>query len=479
MTMWGGRFDHPPADAARAFTRSFPWDRRMYREDVVASQAHAAMLGAQGIISPDDARALVRALAQLLEELDGTGGPADEGDEDIFSYVERVLTQRLGDAGKRLHTARSRNDQVATDFRLYSKGLCLRLGRSILDLVDTLLERAEPEAETLMPGFTHLQAAQPVTLGHYLMSIVEMLRRDVTGVLSAFASADVCPLGAGALAGVPFPIDRERVANDLKFSEVTRNSIDSVADRDYVMDLLHACQRLMLHLSRWCEDLVIWSSPGYALVEFDDRFATGSSMLPQKKNPDVAELVRGKAGSVLGLSAGLAATVKAVPLSYGLDLQEDKQALFAAEDHVLPALRALQGAASTLMFDRARMAAAAQAGYPTATEVADFLAERGEPFRSAHKIAGRLVRHAISKGCRLDELADADLAEVDPRLTPEVRGRLSVESAVVRRSSIGGTGPDRVRREIEHARAWSKLQRGRFDELEATGLPESLHARGG
>ena len=474
MTMWGGRFDKPPAAEAQAFTRSFPWDRRMYREDIVGSIAHAEMLGAQGIIPAEDSSALVQALEALLDKLVVAGGPSDEADEDIHSYVERVLTDRLGDGGRRLHTARSRNDQVATDTRLYCKGLCLRLARALLDLLEVVVERAEQEADTLSPGFTHLQSAQPVTLGHYLMATYEMLSRDLLAVLGAFSAADACPLGAGAVAGVGFPVDRLRVAMALGFSRITRNSIDSVADRDYLLALLNACVGLLLHLSRWCEDLVIWSSPAYAMVQFDEAYATGSSMMPQKKNPDVAELVRGKTGSLLGIAAGLAATLKGVPLSYGLDLQEDKQALFRTEDCVLPTLRVMRGVIGTLCFRRDRMAEVAGQGYPTATELADYLAEQGVPFRTAHTIAGRVVRCAEAKGCALDELDDAELAEIDERLKPEVRLRLSLAGAVARRNSVGGTAPERVRVEAAEARAWIELQLGRVQELEERGMPQRL-----
>ena len=472
--MWGGRFDKPPAEEAQAFTRSFPWDRRMYREDIVASLAHAEMLGAQSIIPAQGSRALVQALETLLDELLAAGGPRDDGDEDIHTYVERVLTDRIGDPGRRLHTARSRNDQVATDSRLYCKGLCIRLADALLDLLEVVVHRADEEAETLLPGFTHLQSAQPVTLGHYLLAIYEMLSRDLLGILAAFSAADACPLGAGAVAGVPFPVDRLRVATSLGFSRITHNSIDSVADRDYLIALLNACAGLMLHLSRWCEDLVIWSSPAYAMVELDDAYATGSSMMPQKKNPDAVELIRGRAGTLLGIAAGLMATLKGVPLSYGLDLQEDKQALFRTEDCMLPALRVMRGAIESLSFRRDRMAEVAGQGHPTATEIADYLAEHGVPFRTAHGIAGRVVRRALERGCGLDELDDTELAEIDERLKPDVRSRLSLAGAVARRHSIGGTAPERVRDEAAQARGWIELQAGRVRELQARGLPQRL-----
>ncbi len=470
--MWGGRFESEPADAARAFTRSFPWDRRLYREDIVASQAHAAMLGARGIIDASDAEALTGELDQLLQELDDSGGPLDAGDEDIHSYVERVLIERLGDPGRRLHTARSRNDQVATDMRLYVKGLTLRIGRALADLMAALVDRAEPD--TVAPGFTHLQSGQPVTLGHYLLAIHETLSRDLDACYQVFALADVCPLGSGALGGVPYDIDREHAAHALHFSQITRNSMDAVADRDYLLGLLNLGVGILLHLSRWAEDLVIWASPGYAMVEFDDAYATGSSIMPQKKNPDIAELVRGRAGTALGVASGMASTIKGVPLTYGLDLQEDKQALFRMEDVVLPTLAIMREALTTLRFDRERMAQMAASGYATATEIADYLVEGGAPFREAHEIAGRVVSAAIAAGVELHELTDDQLRAVDSRLGPEIRERLTAESSVARRDVPGGTAPRRVSLAIADAQRRIELERGRLRELAVSGLPAAL-----
>ena len=473
--MWGGRFDKPPADSARAFTRSFPVDRRMYREDIVASRAHAAMLGRQQIIPASSADALASALDELLAELDRTGGPPPAADdEDVHSYVERELSARVGDDGRRLHVARSRNDQVATDFRLYCKGFCLRLADAALDLLGVLAQRAEEEAETVAPGFTHLQVAQPVTLGHYFLALFEMHRRDVDNILYAYTVADVCPLGAGALAGVAFDIDRESVAEELRFSQVARNSLDAVSDRDFVSAVLQACVTLAGHLSRWAEDLVIWASPGFGMVRFDDAFATGSSMLPQKLNPDVAELTRAKAAAIAGAAVGWQATLKGVPLSYALDMQEDKRAVFRVEDDVLAALRALTGALGTLTVNRKRMAAMAGVGHPTAIEIADYLTERGVPFRDAHAAVGRLVRLAEARDVELAGLADADFAEADERLPGDVRDRLDIQTVVERRTSLGGTAPSRVREETRRASRWLRWQREHVQDLVARGLPAAL-----
>ena len=473
--MWGGRFDKPPADIARAFTRSFPVDRRMYREDIVASRAHAAMLGRQQIIPAGSADTLTSALDELLSELDRIGGPpATSDDEDVHSYVERELTERIGDDGRRLHVARSRNDQVATDFRLYCKGFCLRLATAVLELLDVLGQRAEEEAETVAPGFTHLQVAQPVTLGHYFLALFEMHRRDVDNILYAYTVADVCPLGAGALAGVSFDVDREYVAAELCFSQVARNSLDAVSDRDFVSAVLQACVTLSGHLSRWAEDLVIWASPGFAMVRFDDAFATGSSMLPQKLNPDVAELTRAKAGAIAGAAVGWQATLKGVPLSYALDMQEDKRAVFRVEDDVLAALRALTGALRTLTVNRERMAEVASLGHPTAIEIADYLTERGVPFRDAHAAVGRLVRLADDREVELVDLDDADFAATDERLPGNVRDRLNLADVVARRTSLGGTAPARVLEEAGRAHRWLRWQSDHLQDLIARGLPAAL-----
>ena len=473
--MWGGRFDKPPAEVARAFTRSYPVDRRMYREDIAASRAHAAMLGRQGIIPAGSADALTSALDELLAELDRIGGPpATADDEDIHSYIERELTARIGDDGRRLHVARSRNDQVATDFRLYCKGFSLRLVSAVLDLLGVLARRAEEEAETVAPGFTHLQVAQPVTLGHYFLALFEMHRRDVDNILYAYTVADVCPLGAGALAGVAFDVDREFVAAELRFSQVARNSLDAVSDRDFVSALLQACLTLNGHLSRWAEDLVVWASPGFGMVRFDDAFATGSSMLPQKLNPDVAELSRAKAATVAGAAFGWQATLKGVPLSYALDMQEDKRAVFQVEDDVLAALAALTGALRTLTVNRERMQAVARMGHPAAIEIADYLTEQGVPFRHAHAAVGRLVRLADSRGVELADLDDADFAAADERLPGGVRERLNLEEVVSRRTSLGGTAPVRVLEEVGRARRWLRWQRDHVDDLTTRGLPAAL-----
>ena len=472
--MWGGRFDKAPADRARAFTRSFPIDRRMYREDIVASRAHAAMLGRSGLLPKDSVRAIIGGLDGLLDELVAAGGPPLTDDEDIHSFVERELTERIGEDGRRLHFARSRNDQVATDFRLYCKGFSLRLADALLDLMEVLVTRAGEEAETVAPGFTHLQVAQPITLGHYFLALTEMHERDLSEVFRAFSVADVCPLGSGALAGVPYDIDREGVAEELGFSQISRNSLDAVADRDFVTVSLNACAGLAGHLSRWAEDLVVWASPGYRLIRFDEAYSTGSSMLPQKQNPDIAELIRARAASVLGVGVGWQATLKGVPLAYGLDLQEDKRAVFGVEDDLLVGLSAITGAIATVTVDRDRMADVARQGYPEAIEIADFLSELGVPFRDAHAAAGRLVRLAESKNVSLSGLDDSDFSDADSRLPGEIRQRLDLRGIVDRRSSYGGTAPALVVDEATRAQQRIGWNRDRLRELVGDGLPQPL-----
>ena len=472
--MWGGRFEKPPAESARAFTRSFPVDRRMYREDIVASRAHAAMLGRGGIIPEASATALTDALDALLCELVAADGPPLTDDEDIHSFVERELTERIGEDGRRLHVARSRNDQVATDLRVYCKGFSVRLALAVLELMDEIGNRASNETETLMPGFTHLQIAQPITLGHYLLALAEMHERDLTGILHAHSMADVCPLGSGALAGVPFNVDRESVAEELGFSQITRNSVDAVSDRDFVTGILHACAVLAGHLSRWSEDLVIWASPGYRMLKFDEGYATGSSMLPQKQNPDVAELTRAKAGLITGIATGWQVTLKAVPMAYGLDLQEDKRAVFGAEDNLLGTLNVLTGVMATIEFDRNRMRELAARGHPAALEIADYLSELGVPFRDAHAVVGGLVRLAESKGVSLEELEDTEFSKADSRLPGNVRRRLGLREIVDRRVSPGGTAPILVAQEAVRARQRIAWQRDHVYELIEQRLPNAL-----
>jgi argininosuccinate lyase len=472
--MWGGRFDKPPADSARAFTRSFPIDRRMYREDIVASRAHAAMLGRCGFLSEDSVGAIIGGLDGLLEELVAVGGPPMTDDEDIHSFIERELTERIGEDGRRIHFARSRNDQVATDFRLYCKGFSLRLADVILNLMEVLVTRAAEEAETVAPGFTHLQVAQPITRGHYFLALTEMHERDLSELLRAFSVADVCPLGSGALAGVPYGIDREGVAEELGFSQISRNSLDAVADRDFVTVILNACSGLAGHLSRWAEDLVIWASPGYRLVRFDDAYSTGSSMLPQKQNPDIAELTRARAGSILGVAAGWQSVLKGVPLAYGLDMQEDKRAVFTVEDDLVVGLAAITGAMATIKVDRDRMAELARQGYPEAIEIADYLSELGAPFRDAHAAAGRLVRLAESKNVSLPSLEDSDFSEVDSRLPGEIRSRLDLRGIVDRRTSYGGTAPTLVLEEATRAEQRIDWHRDQVRQLAEDRLPQPL-----
>ncbi|HET7560556.1 MAG TPA: argininosuccinate lyase, partial [Limnochordia bacterium] len=377
-------------------------------------------------------------------------------DEDIHMNVERLLIERIGEAGKRLHTARSRNDQVAVDTRLFCKDAALGLDQAAQALQAALLAVAECEVETVLPGYTHLQRAQPILLAHHLLAYVEMLQRDRVRVAQAYHAADVCPLGSGALAGVTYPIDRAYVAEQLGFSRISANSLDAVSDRDYQLDLIYACSLVMMHLSRLCEELILWSTSEFAFIELDDAFATGSSIMPQKKNPDVAELARGKTGRVYGHLIGLLSVLKGLPLAYNKDLQEDKEALFDAVDTAGRCLEVLAPMIATLKVNRARMRSATLDGYLNATDLADWLVGRGTPFREAHRIVGEAVALAIREGKRLEAL-DADaLRALSPELDETARTALAIDATLAAREVPGGTGPQAVRTALAEARSRSE-----------------------
>jgi argininosuccinate lyase len=451
--MWGGRFGSGPSALMREINASISFDKRLWPQDVAASRAHARMLGAQGIVDAQDAAAIVAGLDRIAQEWAQAGVAEDPALEDIHMHVEHRLGELIGPAAGRLHTARSRNDQVATDFRMWVRGASLRLEGGLAQLQHALLARAEEHAETVMPGFTHLQVAQPVTLGHHLMAYYEMLKRDRSRLADARARADQCPLGAAALAGTGFPIDRHAVAQALGFAAPTANSLDSVSDRDFALDHLMAAAQCALHLSRMAEEIVIWASQPFGFVKLPDSYSTGSSIMPQKRNPDAAELVRGHCGRILGCLVALATTMKGLPLAYSKDMQDDKQPVFEAQDLLELCVAAMAGMAATLEFDAGRMRAAAASGHSTATDLADWLVrEAGVPFREAHHITGRAVKAADESGCALWELPAEALRAVDERLGPSVYNVLSPESSVRSRTSYGGTAPDQVRARIAAAK---------------------------
>ena len=438
----------------REINSSIATDKRIWREDIAASRAHAAMLGQQGIIPADDAAAIDKGLAAIADEFAHGGVAEDSALEDIHMHVEHRLAELIGPAAGHLHTARSRNDQVATDLKLFVRGAIDDALAAIDTLENAILDRAEEHAATIMPGFTHLQSAQPVTLGHHLMAYRETLVRDRSRFADARARLNQCPLGAAALAGTSFPIDRDATSAALGFDRPTANSLDSVSDRDFVVDYLAAAALCSVHLSRFAEEIIIWASQPFGFVTLPDAWSTGSSIMPNKRNPDAAELVRGHSARIVGDLVALLMLLKGLPLAYAKDLQDDKAPLFDAHDLLIVSLAAMAGMVAELEFDAARMHAAAAAGHSTATDLADWLAgPAGVPFREAHHIVGRAVAAAESRGVGLEQLSLSEFQAVDPRIGAEALGRLSIESSVGSRTSAGGTSPERVIEAIAAARA--------------------------
>jgi argininosuccinate lyase len=450
QAMWGGRFSGKPAELMQAINVSIGFDRRLAAQDLAGSRAHAAMLQKTGVITSADAAAILKGLEAIEAEVAAGTFPFREAFEDIHMNVEARLTELIGPAAGRLHTARSRNDQVALDFRMWVRDACDRSADQIKALQNALLAKAEPHAETLMPGFTHLQPAQPVTFGHHLMAYVEMFGRDAARFADARARMNESPLGAAALAGSPFPIDRQMTAKALGFDRPTANSLDSVADRDFALEALAAATITATHLSRLAEEIVIWMTPQFGFVKLSDAFTTGSSIMPQKKNPDAAELVRAKVGRLLGSFTQLTVVMKGLPLTYSKDMQEDKVPAFEAFDALELSLLAMAGMVGDLEPNVERMAAAAGSGYATATDLADWLVrELGLPFREAHHITGAAVKRAEQLGTDLPGLPLADLQALEPRITAGVYGVLSAGASVASRTSYGGTAPDQVRAQIK------------------------------
>jgi argininosuccinate lyase len=451
--MWGGRFAAGPAAVMEQINASIGFDRRFYAQDISASKAHAAMLVRQGIIRQGDGAAIQSGLDRVLGEIEAGTFEFKTALEDIHMNVEARLKEIIGDPAGRLHTARSRNDQVATDFRLWVRDCIDGLDAQVVDLLTALIERAEQHAATIMPGMTHLQPAQPVTFGHHLLAYVEMLGRDRGRLADARRRLNECPLGAAALAGTSFPIDREVTARALGFDRPAANSLDAVSDRDFVVEFLAAGTILALHLSRLAEEIVLWMSDGFRYIRLSDAFTTGSSIMPQKRNPDAAELVRGKTGRVVGALNALVLMMKGLPLTFCKDMQEDKEPTFDAADNLSLCVAAMAGMVRDMTVDEAAMRRAGSSGFATATDLADWLVRTLDlPFRDAHHVTGSLVRLAEQKGCTLDALPLAALQSIEPRITADVFGVLSVEKSVASRTSFGGTAPDNVRRAAAVAR---------------------------
>jgi len=451
-TPWGGRFEKSPGAFLTEFGASLPVDKRMWAEDIRGSIAHARMLAQQGVITGEDADAIESGLSEIYREIKAGEFEWRIADEDVHMAIERVLTERIGPAGARLHTGRSRNDQVATDTRLYAKARIADLAYRVQCVRRSLLGLAEKHFGVVMPGYTHLQKAQPVLFSHHMLAYAWMLTRDFTRLRAAYESADVCPLGSAALAGTTYPLDREYTATRLGFSAVSANSMDAVSDRDFLLDLVYACTVAQVHLSRLCEELIVWSSEEFGFITLDDEFSTGSSIMPQKKNPDFAELVRGKTGRVIGDLTALLVTLKGLPLAYNKDMQEDKEGAFDAADTLASSLRAVSGMLDTLTVNADSMRLGALGGYMAATDLADYLVGRGVPFREAHEVVGKLVLACEQDGRTLQSLTAEEYAAHDTRFSADVLDAVDVDKVVARRVTQGGTGHDAVRVQMERQR---------------------------
>ena len=451
--LWGGRFADGTADSVEAFTASIDVDSRLYRHDIAGSIAHAKMLARQRIIPARDAQKIVRGLKSIEREIDRGKFVFSSADEDIHMNIERRLSEKIGAAGRKLHTARSRNDQVALDMRLFLREEVALIIETLQMLQRELTAAARKNLDVIMPGYTHLQRAQPVRFAHHLLAYYEMFERDRERLSSCLERINVLPLGAGALAGTSFPIDRNYVAQLLNFPRVSKNSIDTVSDRDFVLEFVSTSAILFVHLSRLAEELVLWSSQEFGFVELPDRYCTGSSMMPQKKNPDVPELVRGKAGRVFGHLQALLTIMKGLPLAYNRDLQEDKIPLFDTVDTVKTSVRIMAEIIHGIKIRKDRMLTAAQDGFMNATDLADYLVERGIPFRDAHAISGRIVRHCVAKDCRIEELSLKELRGFSKKIQRDVYDFLSTEAVVNRRRAFGGTARSNVMRRLKELRA--------------------------
>ncbi len=450
--MWGGRFSAPQDPHIRAFTRSFPFDRRLVRFDLIASLAHARMLLETGVLDRPSGEAILLGLAGILRDVESGALPAEGPDEDVHSWIERVLTERIGEPARRLHTARSRNDQVATALRLYVREAVVILTEHLSDLLEVWIGQAEEHRETVLPGYTHLQRAQPTTLAHHLLAHVWALLEDADRLERVYRKCGVCPLGAAALATSPYPLRPERTAELLGFEEVYANSMHAVSDRDFVLEALFACAVLQVHLSRWAEEVVLWTTREFGFCSLVDAVAGGSSLMPQKKNPEAAELIRGKTGRIVGDLCAVLTTLKGLPLTYNSDLQEDKEPLFDALDTATNSLKAATVLARGVRYHPDRMRTALVGGFLTATDLADYLVRRGVPFRTAHEQAGCAVRAAEERGCELWELPLEVLQRCCPRAGPDVYEVLSPEGAVRARAVTGGPAPPRVAEQLLRAR---------------------------
>ena len=459
MTMaqlWGGRFTKQTDQLVFDFNASITFDKRLFHEDVTGSIVHATMLAKQGILTEEERKSIVEGLTGILEDVDDGTLAIDETQEDIHSFVEATLIDRIGDAGKKLHTGRSRNDQVALDMRLYARARVAEIDGLLKKLLEAILDTMENNLDTYMPGFTHLQKAQPITLAHHYGAYFEMFKRDRQRLTDIYKRMNYCPLGAGALAGTTYPLDREYTARLLRFEGPTLNSIDSVADRDYLIEFLSALSTIMMHLSRFSEEIIIWNSNEYQFVELDDAYSTGSSIMPQKKNPDIAELVRGKTGRVYGALMALLTTMKGLPLAYNKDMQEDKEMAFDAMDTAADCITLFTGMIQTMKFRKDRMAKSAMNGFTNATDAADYLVGKGVPFRDAHGIIGRLVLYCIEKDTSIDALSLEELRSISDKFDEDIYDAISLKTCVEKRLTIGAPGEKMMKQVIEKNKEYLK-----------------------
>ncbi len=448
MKLWGGRFTKETNELVHNFNESLSFDQKFYRQDIQGSTAHVKMLAKQGILTKEDEAAILQGLAGILADLEEGRLVITAGAEDIHSFIEEELTKRIGEAGKRLHTGRSRNDQVALDMKLYTRDQVKEMEELLLSLINELVNLMEEHLDTFMPGFTHLQKAQPITLAHHLGAYVEMFFRDRGRLHDLYERMNYCPLGSGALAGTTYPLDREYTAELLGFYGATLNSMDSVADRDYLLELLGAMSIIAMHLSRFCEEIILWNTNEYQFVEIDDSYSTGSSIMPQKKNPDIAELIRGKTGRVYGAMLSLLTTMKGLPLAYNKDMQEDKELTFDAIDTVKGCLLLFTGMISTMSFCKDRMEASAKNGFTNATDAADYLVGKGVPFRDAHGIIGQLVLYCIEKKIALEDMRLEEFKAVSPVFEEDIYDAISMKTCVEKRMTMGAPSREAVEKVI-------------------------------
>jgi len=459
MKLWGGRFEKSTDKSVDDFNSSIRFDSRMYKQDILGSIAHAKMLGKCKIISQEDSDLIQATLKEILKDIENGQIEFEIDAEDIHMNIEKILISRIGDVGKRLHTGRSRNDQVALDIRMYLKDEVREIKKMLISLENTLLDISEKNIDVILPGYTHLQRAQPITFAHHMMAYFQMFKRDLGRLDDCYKRINIMPLGSGALASTTYPLDRQMVAEELGFDEITENSLDGVSDRDFAIELASCLSIIMMHLSRFSEELIIWSSHEFGFVEMDDAYSTGSSIMPQKKNPDVAELVRGKTGRVYGSLISLLTVMKALPLAYNKDMQEDKESIFDAVDTVKLCLPVFTKMIATMKINKEKMYKAAQGGFTNATDIADYLVKKGIPFRDAHEIIGKMVLYCIGNNKAIDELSMEEFKNFSPLISDDVYREISLETCVSGRNLPGGPSKERVLEAIKNGRDFVKSQK--------------------